>query len=171
VAFNKGETVAPGLLLDGAGEPTQDPGVMFPAGTAPTGALLPMGGHKGYALAMVCEMLGAALIGGHTGRDAHLTLQHAIINNMLALVFDPARMDGAPMFGAEVAAFVEWVRSSPRRPGVDAILMPGEPEQASRTARAGGIPVDGGTLAALDDAAARVSRASGVTVAAPSSLA
>ena len=171
VAFSKGETVAPGLLLDAAGEPTQEPGVMFPTGAAPAGALLPMGAHKGYALAMVCEVLGAALIGGDTGRDAHLTLRHAIVNNMLALVFDPARMAGAPMFGDEVAAFVDWVRSSPRRPGVDAILMPGDPERASRAARAKGIPVDDGTLAALDDAAARVGRERGVAVAAPSTLA
>jgi uncharacterized oxidoreductase len=170
VAFNKGIKVAPGLLLDADGEPADDPAVMFPPHGGRPGALLPMGGHKGYALAMVCEVLGAALTGGDTGRDANLTMQHAIVNNMLALVFDPARMAGAPMFGAEVAAFVEWVQSSPLRPGTDAILMPGDPERASRAARAARIPVDGGTLAALDDAAAKVRQARGAELSAPSSL-
>jgi uncharacterized oxidoreductase len=159
VAYSKGVKVGPNLLIDAQGEPTDDPGVMFPAAGERPGALLTTGGHKGYALSMVCEVLGAALLGGPTGRPAHTTAQHAVINNMLALVFDPARMAGWPMFGEEVAAFVDWVQSAPRRPGVDAILMPGDPERASRAARADGVPVDAGTLAALDEAAQRVNAA------------
>jgi uncharacterized oxidoreductase len=170
VAFNKGVKVGPNLLIDADGEPTDDPGVMFPAPGERHGALLTTGGHKGYALSMVCEVLGAALLGGPTGRPAHTTAQHAVINNMLALVFDPSRMAGAPMFGDEVAAFVEWVRSAPRRPGVDAIQMPGDPERASRAARAGGVPVDAGTLAALDEAARQVNAARGAALRAVTAL-
>jgi uncharacterized oxidoreductase len=170
VALNKGERVAPGLLIDADGRPTDDPAAMFPAPGQRQGALLPLGGHKGYALAMVCEVLGAALTGGPTSRPAHLTMKHAIWNSMLALLFDPARIGDLPLFSAEVAAFDEWVRAAPRREGVDAILMPGDPERASRAARAKKIPVDGATLAALDAAAAKVAEARGMPVAPASSL-
>ncbi len=59
VARNKGEQMKPGILLDGEGKPTTDPGVDVPA-TA-RGAVLTFGEHKGYALAFVCEMLAGAL--------------------------------------------------------------------------------------------------------------
>jgi uncharacterized oxidoreductase len=164
VAFNKGVKVGPGLLIDADGVATDDPAVMFPKPGERLGALLTTGGHKGYALSMVCEVLGAALLGGPTGRPAHMTAQHAIVNNMLALLFDPARMAGAPMFGDEVAAFVEWVQTSPRREGFDAIQMPGDPERACRAERAERVPVDAGTLAGLDDAARKVNVARGSAV-------
>ena len=61
VAHNKGERLAPGRLLDDHGEPTTDPryGVI-----EPFGALLTFGEHKGFGLALVCELLGGALAGG-----------------------------------------------------------------------------------------------------------
>ena len=66
VAYNKKVAVPPGSLIDAAGQPTTDPAVIF---ESPVGALLTFAGHKGYALAMVCEMLGAALTGGDTSAD------------------------------------------------------------------------------------------------------
>ncbi len=161
VAYNRRVLVPPGALLDAQGQPTDDPGVMFPGTGEPGGALLPFGGHKGYALAMVCELLGAALTGGDTTRPATTTMKHAVWNNMLALVFDPQRLNTAELFSAEINAFVEWVQSSALRPGADAIQMPGDPERASRLARAEFIPIDGHTLAELDQAAAAVAQARG----------
>jgi uncharacterized oxidoreductase len=64
VAKNKGETVAPGTLLDPKGKPTTDPNVMFFDPPAPTGAVVTFGEHKGYGLALFAEIFGAALIGG-----------------------------------------------------------------------------------------------------------
>ncbi|WP_119157262.1 malate/lactate/ureidoglycolate dehydrogenase [Caldimonas tepidiphila] len=161
VAYNKQVKVPPGSLLDRDGAFTDDPGVMFPgAGTAP-GALVPFAGHKGHALAMVCELLGAALIGGDTTRPEHAGMQHAIWNNMLTLLFDPQRLGTAEVFGSELSAFVEWVKSAPLQPGCDGILMPGEPEQAMREARRDAIPIDAGTMAQMDAAAAQVQSARG----------
>ena len=98
VAFNKHVQVPDGALIDAAGQPTTEPGVMFAAPGQPDGALLPFGGHKGYALAMVCELLGAALTGGDTTRPETTTMKYGIWNNMLALVFDPGRLnDSAPL--------------------------------------------------------------------------
>ncbi len=63
VAFNKGELVPDGSLLDDQGRPTREPrfGV-----NPPFGALLAFGEHKGYGLALLCELLGGALAAGMT---------------------------------------------------------------------------------------------------------
>jgi uncharacterized oxidoreductase len=171
VAYNSAKKVPANTLLDAQGDYTDDPAAMFPAAGASTGALVPFAQHKGYALAMVCEMLGAALTGGDTTRPANLTAQYGIWNNMLALIFDPARLGDQQLFGAEVNAFVEWVQSSALRDEAEPILMPGDPERASRRARAECMPVDAGTLSELDQAAAAVSAHSGVLVPALSTLA
>ena len=163
VAFNSARKVPPGSLVDRHGVTTDDPAVLFPPEGTPRGALLPFGGHKGYALAMVCELLGSALTGGDTTRPAHATMAHAIWNNMLTIVFDPRRINSDELFGNEANAFIEWVRSARLQQDSDAILMPGEPEQLSRKARAETIPIDGGTLAQMDQAADAVLRRCGTS--------
>lgn len=163
VALNKGVPVQDGALYDAAGNPSNDPAVMFPApGTAP-GALRTFGEHKGHGLALMCELLGAAVTGGHTIRPESLTHESAVWNNMLALVFDPARLGTSSSFGHEVESFVEWVMASRLQPGSDGIWFPGEPERQHRKERADAVPVDNGTLAQLDDAQARVLNARGAS--------
>ena len=66
VAMNKGEQVAPGCLIDDQGKPTQAPRFSV---VPPFGALLTFGGHKGFGLALMCELLGGALAAGMTQRD------------------------------------------------------------------------------------------------------
>ncbi|MDH5539537.1 MAG: malate/lactate/ureidoglycolate dehydrogenase [Rhizobacter sp.] len=172
VAHNKHVAVPAGALLDAEGRETTDPGVMFGPEGAPDGALLTFAGHKGYALAMVCELLGAALTGGETTRPGTIAgLKQAVWNNMLALVFDPLRLNSAELFSAEVLAYIEWVQSSALRPGTEAILMPGDPERAWRRARAEFIPIDADTLAELDQAAASVAQARAIACQPLSSLA
>ncbi|SDC98235.1 uncharacterized oxidoreductase [Cupriavidus sp. YR651] len=161
VANNKGVPVPAGSLMDPSGHPTDDPSVMFPPPGSPQGALRTFGEHKGYVLAVMCELLGAAVTGGHTIRPETLTHEHAVWNNMLAIIFDPARLGSTTTFGHEVEAFVEWLRASRLQPGNDAIRLPGDPERAWRRARAEIIPVDSSTLSQLDDAAARVLQARG----------
>ena len=154
VAYNKKVPVPAGCLIDVDGRPTSDPAVVF---ESPAGALLTFAGHKGYALAMVCEMLGAALTGGDTstpieGEDVSLR----VWNSMLTIVFDPARIGSLEAFEQSAAEFEDWVRSARPAPGSDGIRMPGDPERESRKARAGGIVVDAQTAVQLDEAAARV---------------
>lgn len=168
VAHLAGKQVPPGSLIDADGTATTDPDVMFPAEGTAAGALLPFAGHKGYALAMVCEVLGAALTGGDTMRAE--TFTHAVWNNMLTIVFDPQRMNTPEGFGAEARAFIDWVQSSALRPDSPGILMPGDPERASRRARAAHIPIDTATLAQLDEAASAVAKARSSTLVPLSSL-
>jgi uncharacterized oxidoreductase len=138
VAMNKGVEVGADTLLDHEGEPTRDPRVMF---QPPFGAILPFGEHKGYCLAMVCELLGGALSGGRTLHER--TPGREIINNMFSIIIDPQRLGTAANLAAEMEQFAAWVKESPRAPGVDRVKMPGEPEQDHRRERgASGIPID-----------------------------
>jgi len=150
---------------------SDDPAALFPPDGQIGGALVPFAQHKGYALAMVVEVLAAALTGGETTRPANLKYQFAVWNNMLAMVFDPARLNDQQLFGAEVNAFVDWVQSARLRDDAEPILMPGDPERASRKARAQRMPVDEGTLVELDEAATAVNKARGTALPALSSFA
>lgn len=137
VAFNKGEQVKPDTLLDAKGEPTSDPGALF---ADPGGAILPFGEHKGYGMAVVCEILGGALAGGQTLHER--PTRRSIINNMLTFIVDPRRLGTAERLAQEAMAFAEWVRASPPRAGVDRVRLAGEPEREWRAARAAAIPID-----------------------------
>ena len=150
VAMNEGRRMEDGLLIDSAGQPTTDPTVMF---SDPGGAMTPMGDHKGYGLALMAELLGAALTGGMTirperGRDA------GIRNNMLTIVIDPERLAGRDPFLAEAAAVVDWVKASPPADPDEPVLVAGEPELLHKAERShAGIEIDDTTWAELQVAA------------------
>ena len=154
VALNKGEQVPPDTLLDGDGIVTRDPSVMF--GPDRRGALIAMGDHKGSGLAIMCELVGAALLGGPTlrGQDRPPT----VVNNMLTIAIDPAALGTAEGFAAEASAYLAWVRASPVRDGHTEVLTPGQPEERARLARADGVDVDEATLAELLAAAEQAGR-------------
>lgn len=139
VAYNKGQPVAPGYLLDAQGQPTTDPGVMH---QSPYGALTAFGLHKGYALATMCEILGGALSGGRTTHDATLLSgTDAIFNGMTTIILNPDAFD-APAMQQEAEEFLAWVRRSPQSAEAE-ILVPGEWETRNRAAREReGIPLD-----------------------------
>jgi uncharacterized oxidoreductase len=136
VALNQGAKIPSGCILDGQGVPTDDPVAFY--GTPP-GAILPLGGHKGFGLSVIAEVLAGALTGGacsHFGVDR-------VANNMLSIVFDPAFFRPADGFFAEVAGFIEHVKSSRTITPNGEILMPGEPEARSRARRlVDGIELD-----------------------------
>ena len=148
VAVDEGRAMADGLLLDRSGRPTNDPGVMW---GPDIGAILPFAGHKGWALSVMCELIGGALSGGHVQDGATI---HPMLNNMMTLVFDPARLGTAPGLEEEIRRLGDWVRASPPMAGGGPIAFPGEPERAVALCRnRDGIPLPRRTLDALTDAA------------------
>ena len=157
VAHNQGKQVAPGLLIGAHGQPTTNPGVVVvPQANGFFGALMPFGEHKGYGLAVACELLGGALTGGGTW---HQPAGHsrAVINSMLTILIDPARLGTLAPFDAEALAFVDWLRQSPAADGFDAVQIAGEPERAARLQREqDGIEVDDLTWQEITQAAATV---------------
>jgi uncharacterized oxidoreductase len=142
VAHNKGEPVAPGCLIDDQGRPTQDPRY---AVVPPYGALLAFGAHKGYGLALMCELLGGALAAGQTQR-VHTASGVRILNGMFSVLVDPAALGGQAGFEAEALAFLQWVQASAPREGFGPVQAAGDAERASRARRtAQGVPVDATT--------------------------
>lgn len=151
VAHHSGGRVAPGTLIDETGNPTDDPGVMVPE---VKGALLPFGEYKGYGLGLVCDILAGALAGGGTNRpESHAP--DMIINNMLSILIQPGALGSEAVMTREIDGLIAWIKASPPAPGSAGVLVPGDPERATRAARErDGIPIDGTTWSAVHDAAA-----------------
>lgn len=150
VARNKGMKLPKGLLLDGAGKPTNDPQKFY---ASPPGAILPIGGHKGSGLSVFCEILAGSLTGGASSHPKNPTAMR-MVNNMLSIAFAPEALGQGGAFGGDVERLVSWVKTArPAREG-ERPLLPGEPEQRLRAERlASGLPLDATTCAQLAAAA------------------
>ncbi len=151
VAYNQGKAVAPGLLIDEHGQPTTDPGVLWPDRSK--GAILPFGLHKGFGLAVIAEILGGALTGNLTYQPEN-SRDVGIKNGMFAIVFAPERFGNLDAFQTEMQAFLDFVKASPPADPDAPVLIAGEPERNMRKKRmAEGIPIDGKTWADIRAAA------------------
>ncbi len=137
VAYNKGIPVAEGTLIDPDGQPTTDPTGFI---RDHTGALVTFGRHKGSGMAVLCEIMAAA-VGG--GQRADEPVKGGILNSMLATVIDLSKLGDPMAIGEAVEATKAHIRSSRMAPGFDEILLPGEPELRSAEMRQrDGIAVD-----------------------------
>ena len=157
VAHNQGKEVAPGLLIDERGQPTTRPGVVvMPQAGGLFGALMPFGEHKGYGLAVACELLGGALTGGGTWHQPTNT-KRAVVNSMLTILIDPARLGTQSAFESDALAFVDWLQQSPPAQGFDAVQIAGEPERKARQLRERqGIEIDLITWQEIQAAATKI---------------
>jgi uncharacterized oxidoreductase len=148
VAFNKGVPVPADCIIDSRGQPTTDPRVFY---ATPPGAILPIAGHKGYGLAVLCEVLAGALTGGGCSNPAHAD---RVVNGMLSIYLDPARFQDDAAFAAEIQRFVAWVKSSEKVTSDGDILMPGEIEERTKARRLrDGVDLDETTWKQITDAA------------------
>ncbi len=128
-----------GWIQDARGNPTTDPNVMI---ADPPGALLPFGGdqaYKGFGLGLLFDILIGGLTGGFCPPAPEGTVE---CNNVLLVVWDPARLAGRDHFLGQADSLIRAVRETPRKAGVDRILLPGDRSTAMRAARlATGIPL------------------------------
>jgi uncharacterized oxidoreductase len=142
VAHNKGEPLPEGYLIDAHGEPTTDPRWSV---VEPFGAILTFGAHKGYGMAVLCELLGGALAAGGVGHRED-GARRRIMNGMLSVLIDPSAIagpKGLPAFEREALAFVDSLLGAPARAGFERVLIAGDPERSRRAERsASGVPVD-----------------------------
>jgi len=114
------------------------------------GALLTFGEYKGYGMAVACELLGGALSGGGTWHREADPAARAVLNGMLTILIDPARLGTQAKFEQEAVAFADWLRAGPVAPGFESVLLAGEPERAARAHHAvHGIDIDDRTWAEL----------------------
>lgn len=143
VARNKGVPVPDGMIINNAGEPTNEPADFY---DPPVGALLSFGGHKGYALGLVAEVLGGALTGNHCSREG----EEQFSQGMLTIVIDPARFASEDFYSSDLKRYLEFVKSSRTVTPNGEILLPGEPERRTRAQRRkDGVELDNNTWSGL----------------------
>jgi LDH2 family malate/lactate/ureidoglycolate dehydrogenase len=143
----RGETMPEGWMMDRQGRPLTDPK------RANEGFLLPIGGYKGYGLALIFGLLAGTLNGAAMGKDVvdfnaddttATNTGHAIVAINVA-AFQPVAE-----FKKSVDALVRDLRNSERLPGVDRIRLPGEGSHAARADRVkNGIPLSAPLAASL----------------------
>ncbi|HEX3501573.1 MAG TPA: Ldh family oxidoreductase [Stellaceae bacterium] len=145
IAASKGEAIPPGWALDKAGNPTTD------AQTALAGTIVPIGGAKGAALALMVEILAAGLTGSQFGFEASSFFDAEgppPRTGQLFLALDPSALAG-PSFRDRIEALCAAMLADP------AVRLPGERRLASRSRFArDGIPVPAKLLAELRQRAA-----------------
>ncbi len=146
IAQRQGKPIPPGWAVDAAGDDTADPTILRQGGALqPLGSYVETSSHKGYGLGIMVDILTGVLPG------------------MGSAIFEGARMQGwwfaawridafrdAVAFKADMKHMVDHLRSLRPRPGVEAVLVPGDPEARAIEERARlGIPLDGETVEQL----------------------
>ena len=141
VAAQKGEKIPAGWALDRDGAPTTD------AKAALDGAMLPLGDAKGAALALMVEILAAALTASHIGTEASSFFTAGGPPprvGQLLLAIDPGPLSG----GAFAERLETLLTVMLDQPGV---RLPGQKRLDGRTRAAKGeIEVDEKTLAEIE---------------------
>jgi LDH2 family malate/lactate/ureidoglycolate dehydrogenase len=140
VARAKQAPLPPGVILDAQGRPSTNVEDYYAGGM-----LLPFGGHKGYALALLVELLSVHLSGADAAAD-----EHGRANGATFLAMDPQAFRPLDEFEASSHQLIERVKSVPTAVGFDEVLIPGEPEHRSRAERErDGIPLPEATWEAI----------------------
>jgi LDH2 family malate/lactate/ureidoglycolate dehydrogenase len=104
------------------------------------GAMLPFGGHKGYALALLAELLCGALTGaGVTERPQKVPTGSLGFagNATFLIVLDVAHFTDADQFLADVDGLFDRLKHVKPAPGFQRVMIPGEPEAEQRLKRTG----------------------------------
>jgi uncharacterized oxidoreductase len=140
-----------GWLQDADGNPTVIASTRF---ADPPATILPLGGdqsYKGFGLGLLLDILTAGLAGGFCPPAPAGT---RAANNVLFVLWNPELFAGGEHFVNEATKLADFVRASRRKPGVEAIRLPGDRSSALRSRRQNeGIPIDAGTWKSLADLA------------------
>ncbi|MBW8267973.1 Ldh family oxidoreductase [Caldovatus aquaticus] len=144
----RGEPMPEGWMVDREGRPLTDPR------RAAEGLLLPIGGYKGYGLALVFGLLAGTLNGAAMGRevvDFNADDTTPTNTGQAILAIDIAAFGEVAAFKRRVDALVRDIRGSARLPGVERIWLPGEQSHLRREERAArGVPIPPPLRAELD---------------------
>jgi uncharacterized oxidoreductase len=133
VARDRREEVADGLVLDPEGRMSRDPNDFYAGGV-----LLPFGGHKGYGLSVLIEIVGGLLTGAGIGS---MPDYHGDFGTVL-MAFAIDAFQPAAEFRAGTEAFCRHLTDTAPAQGHDEVLVPGEPEERTRARRErDGIPI------------------------------
>ncbi|MEO2008073.1 MAG: Ldh family oxidoreductase [Pirellulaceae bacterium] len=168
IARRNGESIPPDWAVDELGQPTTDPNEVPGGGAlAPLGTDRERGGHKGYCLAAMVDLLTGVLPGANWGpfvpsfwpRNGEPEQRGG---QGLGHFFGAMRIDGfgpADEFKSRVDEWIKCMRETKPAAGTDGPLIPGDCERENERERsANGIPLSAAVVATLDE----LSRKTGV---------
>jgi len=155
VAAQQGKTMPEGWMIDRQGQPLTDPN------RADDGFLLPIGGYKGAALALMFGLLAGTLNGAANGADVVDFNKDDVTptnTGQAICVLDIKAFAEPTQFKRQVDAVIRQLHGSALLPGFDHIRLPGE-DRAQRIAEreAHGIPILPELRTALDKLATDLS--------------
>jgi LDH2 family malate/lactate/ureidoglycolate dehydrogenase len=158
-AARRGEPIPEGCAIDRDGRMTTDPNAMLDGGALlPLGGDRERGGHKGYCLAAMVDLLSAALPGANWGPfpppfPAHLPEPKRSVGAGVGHLFGAYRISAFndPLeFRRQVDDWVRTMRSTRPAAGTNGPMIPGDPNRrAEEDRRRHGVPVIGPVLEAL----------------------
>ena len=150
-ARERGGSIPEGWALDAAGRPTTDPAAAI------DGVILPMAGHKGYAISFMMDVLSGVLTGSSfaTGVSGPQQAERRSGSGHLVLAIDIAAVADPGSFGERMEALIAEMKAVPLAEGFEEIFFPGELEDRSRArTEREGIELPDKTVEALEQLAA-----------------
>ena len=153
LAAKEGLTIPKGWAIDQDGNPTTD------AKEALQGAVLPVGGAKGYALALAVEVMSGIISGSaygtHVGWIYDDSLEPVNIGHSF-FALDITRLMPFENYAQRMTDMIGEIKDVPRAEGVDAIRIPGERRQSiAEERKKEGIPINEGLLQELNELATK----------------
>ena len=171
MARRAGTPIPAGWAVDRDGATTTDPNEMVEGGAlVPLGSDRERGGHKGYALAVMVDVLTAVLSGANWGPFAPpFALRQEIptrsVGKGIGHFFGALRIDAfidPDEFKRQIDEMVRTLRATKAAPGTNGPLIPGDPERiAEAERRRAGVPLLPAVVEELRD----ISRQTGIAFA------
>ena len=151
IAKRRGEPIPSGWAIDAAGNDTQDPQAMIDGGAlSPLGSFREMGGHKGYCLAAMVDVLCCVLSGANWGPWAPpFALRQEIpersVGKGIGHFFGAMSIEAfleVDEFKRQIDDWIRTMRATKPQPGTPGVVIPGDPEREAEQVRAEqGIPL------------------------------
>lgn len=150
IAMRQGKPIPAGWAVDAEGADSDDPGILRKGGAlTPLGSYVETSSHKGYGLGLMVDVFTGVLPG------------------MGSAIFEGTKQQGwwfaawridafrdLEEFKADMRRMVDHLHGLRPRPGIAAVLVPGDPEAIARADReVNGVPLDEETIHQLQDLA------------------
>jgi L-2-hydroxycarboxylate dehydrogenase (NAD+) len=171
IAKRAGKSIPTGWAIDRNGLPTTDPNAMVDGGAQlPLGSDRDRGGHKGYGLALMVDVLSGVLSGANWGPfTPPFTLQQEMparsVGKGIGHFFGALRIEAfidKDEFKRQIDDLIRTFRKTRPAPGTAGPLIPGDPErEAEAIRRREGIPLVSAVIEELHD----ISRQTGISLA------
>lgn len=150
IANRQKKSIPPGWIIDEHGNSSSNPEDIYKGGLLPLGGTREMGGHKGYCLSAMVDILSCVLSGANWGPFAPpFALFEEVptqsVGKGIGHFFGAMDIDGfedIEVFKKRIDHWIEVFRNTKPASGHDAVLIPGDPEHEQEKIRTvSGVPV------------------------------